>query len=267
MMLSPWIAALVAIFTWWFFTGVILLIVRTCDIGKEVAHSRSVFLSIPFAALGVAGFVISAQELTTTNVYIAFISALLVWGWIELAFLAGIVTGPERTACPNDIKGWDRFYRAYSILMHHELLLVSSLLVVVVICANATNTVGMWTYLILYAARISAKLNLFFGVPQINTEFVPKPLEHLKSYFTQGRITIAFPIGVTLLSLAFACFTERWIASETSAQAVGFALLTSMAALAAIEHWLMVVPLPDAKLWRWMLPKPTTVKTGDSHEL
>ena len=104
MMLSPWIAALVAIFTWWFFTGVILLIVRTCDIGKEVAHSRSVFLSIPFAALGVAGFVISAQELTTTNVYIAFISALLVWGWIELAFLAGIVTGPERTACPNNIK-------------------------------------------------------------------------------------------------------------------------------------------------------------------
>ena len=267
MMASPWIAALLAIFTWWFFTGAILLVVRTSDSGKEVAHGRSVFLSIPIAALGVAGLVISTAELNTVNVYISFISALLVWGWIELAFLAGIITGPERTICPNDIKGWDRFYRAYSTLMHHELLLAGSMLVIVIICTNGANTFGMWTYLILFVARISAKLNLFFGVPQINTEFVPKPLEHLKSYFTQGRITIAFPIGVTFLSFATACFAERWTVSETSAQAIGFALLTSMAALATIEHWLMVVPLPDAKLWRWMLPTPNTAKTGDNHEL
>lgn len=267
MMASPWIAALAAIFTWWFFTGVILLIVRTSDVGKEVAHGRSVFLSIPIAALGVAGLVISATALNLTNVYVAFISALLVWGWIELAFLAGIITGPERTDCPAEMKGWDRFYRAYSTLMYHELLLVGALLVIVVICADAPNTFGMWTYLVLYAARISAKLNIYFGVPRINTEFVPRPLEHLKSYFTQGRITMAFPIGVTFLSFAVACFAERWFASTTTAQAVGFALLTSMAALAAIEHWLMVVPLPDAKLWRWMLPSPTQTKTGKSHEL
>jgi putative photosynthetic complex assembly protein 2 len=267
MMLSPWIAALVAIFTWWFFTGVILFIVRKSDGSKEVAHSRSVFLSIPFAALGVAGLFISAAELTTTKRISRFHLSTAGLGLDRIGIFGRDHNWSRTYRLPYDIKGWDRFYRAYSTLMHHELLLVSSLLVVVVICANATNTVGMWTYLILYAARISAKLNLFFGVPHINTEFVPKPLEHLKSYFTQGRITIAFPIGVTFLSLAFACFTERWIASETSAQAVGFALLTSMAALAAIEHWLMVVPLPDAKLWRWMLPKPTTVKTGDSHEL
>jgi hypothetical protein len=40
---------------------------------------------------------------------------------------------------------------------------------------------------------------------------------------------------------------------------VGFALLTAMTALALLEHWLMVLPLPDEKLWRWMLPAaPTT---------
>jgi hypothetical protein len=26
-----------------------------------------------------------------------------------------------------------------------------------------------------------------------------------------------------------------------------------------LEHWLMVVPLPDAKLWRWMLPAQKTM--------
>jgi hypothetical protein len=31
-----------------------------------------------------------------------------------------------------------------------------------------------------------------------------------------------------------------------------------MAGLALIEHLLMVVPLPDEKLWRWMLPEPRT---------
>jgi putative photosynthetic complex assembly protein 2 len=46
---------------------------------------------------------------------------------------------------------------------------------------------------------------------------------------------------------------------------VGYALLTALTALAALEHWLMVIPLPDAKLWRWMLPVPPT--TGNSNEL
>jgi len=37
---------------------------------------------------------------------------------------------------------------------------------------------------------------------------------------------------------------------------VGFALLSAITALALLEHWLMVLPVPDAKLWRWMLPAP-----------
>ena len=49
---------------------------------------------------------------------------------------------------------------------------------------------------------------------------------------------------------------------------VGFALLLALSALATLEHWLMVIPLPDAKLWRWMLPAlSSTSKTGQSHEL
>jgi putative photosynthetic complex assembly protein 2 len=37
-----------------------------------------------------------------------------------------------------------------------------------------------------------------------------------------------------------------------------FTLLTTLSALALLEHWLMVLPLPDAKLWRWMLPGSKT---------
>lgn len=266
MFTTPWSAALISIFAWWFFTGVILFIVRRSDAGDTVAHSRSVFLTIPFAALGVAGLVVSVGSLTILNVYISFISVLLVWGWIELAFLAGVITGPERRPCPPELDGWPRFYRAFDTLSYHEFLLFVTLLGILTLSANAENTFGFWTFLILFGARISAKLNLFFGVPRINTEFVPVPIQHLKSYFRKGPITFAFPIGVTLLSLAAGCFAERLISADTLVEAIGFSLLTAMAALAALEHWLMVIPLPDAKLWRWMLPEPTTTK-GKSHEL
>jgi hypothetical protein len=31
--------------------------------------------------------------------------------------------------------------------------------------------------------------------------------------------------------------------------------LSALTALALLEHWFMVLPLPDEKLWRWMLPE------------
>ena len=268
MMTSPWSAALLAVFSWWFFTGMILLVVRRADRRGATAHSASVVLAVPLLALGVAGLVVSGSTLSVANVYIAFFSVLLVWGWIELAFLSGIIMGPERRPCPPGLTGWPRFMRAWHTLSHHEMLLLFGLLIVTMTTAHAPNTLGFWTYLVLFVARISAKLNLFFGVPRINTEFVPKPLDHLKSYFRQGNVTPAFVLGVTFLSFATACFAERLFTAEEVAMQVGFALLLALSALATLEHWLMVIPLPDAKLWRWMLPAlPSTSKTGQSHEL
>lgn len=275
-MTTTWLAAMTAVFAWWFFTGAILLVVRRADAGDvaraarsepKVAHGRNVFLSVPLFALGFAGLWISAQEMSVANAYVAFVSTLLIWGWIELAFLAGIITGPERRPCPAALRGYPRFARAWDTVSHHEMLLACAMLAVVVITAHAENTVGLWTYIILFTARISAKLNLFFGVPRINTEFVPAPLLHLKSYFRQGPITAAFPLGVTFLSVSAAFFAERLITAQTPAETTGFALLTALAALATIEHWFMVIPLPDAKLWRWMLPDTTTTRQDQTHEL
>ncbi len=268
MLTTPWIAALVAVFAWWFFTGAILLMVRQADGGRDGAHRKVVVLTVPLFALGVAMLAVSATAMTVEYVYAAFLAVLLIWGWIELAFLSGIITGPERRPCPAGLTGWARFARAWHTLSHHELLLLMGMLIVTVATTGAENTVGFWAYLVLFVARISAKLNLFFGVPRINTEFVPLPLEHLKSYFRQGNATAALFAGVTGLSIATASFAWAMIAADTVAVAVGFALLTALAALATLEHLLMVVPLPDAKLWRWMLPAlPSTSKTGQSHEL
>jgi putative photosynthetic complex assembly protein 2 len=115
---------------------------------------------------------------------------------------------------------------------------------------------GLYTFLVLFLARISAKLNLFYGVRKINTEFLPQPLAHLPSHFRIARLNWVFPISITGLTAATWFWLERLAAAATPAEVAGYALLAALTALALLEHWLMVLPLPDEKLWRWMLPAP-----------
>ncbi len=257
-MTAHWTAAVLAIFVWWFATGAIMLAVRWADRAGGGAHGMVVFAGVPLLSLGVAAVVLSLSSVTVWGVYAGFLGALAIWGWIEMAFLAGIIAGPERRECPPGLAGWARFGRAWGTVAHHELALALGLMVLVMVTSGAVNQIALWSYLILFVARILAKLNLFFGVPRINLEFVPVQLTHIKSYFRRGPITVMFPVAITVLSFVVAGLAHRLVTADTDMQAAGFTLLSALAALALLEHWLMVVPLPDAKLWRWMLPAPKT---------
>jgi len=251
------IAAVAAIFLWWFSTGVILLAVRRAD--RSGRHLATVVLGLPLLLGGGWAVLVSLQMPTLGGVYLGFLGALAVWGWIELAFLAGVITGPMRQDCLPGLSGKPRFFRAFATVAHHELLLTLGLLLLVLVSAGAENQMALATYLILYVARIFAKLNLFFGVPRINLEFIPRRLIHLKSYFRRGPVTLAFPAAITVLTALIAVCAERLWFATSEMTIVGYGLLTTLAALALLEHWLMVIPLPDAKLWRWMLPAPKTM--------
>lgn len=266
--MGVWGASLIALFTWWFATGAILYVIRRADRTGGNAYNVAVFMSVPVLALGVAGVIVSAADSGMTGLFKGFFGALAIWGWIELSFLSGVITGPERSDRPEGSSGADRFWRAWDALAHHEILLLAGLAFIVMATTGSDNTIAFWTYAILFFARISAKLNLFFGVPRINFEFLPVPLQHLRSHMTKGPITAFFPFSITLLTFAAACFAQLLMTSQTHVEATGFALLTSLSALALLEHWFMVIPLPDAKLWRWMLPerKRTTAKE-DAHGL
>jgi len=266
--MSVWVACLIVLFTWWFATGVILYVIRQADRTGGNAYNVAVFLSVPVLALGVAGVILSASDTGLSGLYKGFLGALGIWGWIELSFLSGVITGPARGGCPEGVTGAPRFWRAWDALAHHEVLLLAGLAFVVVATGGAENHIALWTYAILFFARISAKLNLFFGVPRINFEFLPVPLQHLRSHLRRGPITAFFPLSVTALTFAVACFALALTSTTDPVAQTGFALLTSLSALALLEHWFMVIPLPDAKLWRWMLPaqKRITAKE-DAHGL
>lgn len=268
---SPWFAALFALFAWWFSTGAILLVVRHADRSGRDAHLRTVILGLPLLAAGIWGFHVTQHQTTVQAAYLGFLSALAVWGWIEMAFLSGVITGPNRHVCPPHATEWERFIRAWGTIAYHEMLLIGTVIVMGFAAVEAEHGFGLWTFIVLFFARVSAKLNLFFGVRKVNTEFLPSTLRHLPSHFRIRQMTWAFPIFVTLITLALGCWLERLYAARTPAEVAGFALLAAITALALLEHWLMVLPLPDEKLWRWMLPAPKpTLETRtreDAHGL
>jgi putative photosynthetic complex assembly protein 2 len=146
MLHSPWIAALIALFLWWFSTGAILLAVRRAD--KEGAQARlwAVLWNLPVLILGGVGFFDTLSNDSVAGVYVAFLSALALWGWIELAFLTGVITGPVNQPLPEAAPEWERFIRAWGTIAYHEMLLAFTLIAMIFASYGAENKFGLWTF-------------------------------------------------------------------------------------------------------------------------
>lgn len=257
-MTDAWIAGIIALFMWWFATGILLWRVRYADNAGGDAHFRSVIYGLPMLFAGIVGLHLSLTDTSVTGVYCAFLSALGIWGWIELAFLSGAITGPNIRPCPPNTPLLDRFQRAVGTIAYHEALLIAALVLIGYASYNMPNHFSFLTFAVLFFARLSAKLNLFLGVPRINVEFLPRPLAHLASHFRYAKMNSFFPIAVTALTFAAGCWMERAISADTQPRQIGFILLAALTLLALLEHWFMVLPLPDQHLWRWMMPAQKT---------
>jgi len=160
------LAALFAVFIWWFSTGIVLLLDRLPHGALRWGHWLSSLLALTaFVAL-----THTARELTVANAYCAFTSALLVWGWHELSFLSGWVTGPRKTALAPGTTGWPRFVESVRAILWHELAILAVGVAIVVVTWGQPNQVGTMTFLVLWVMRTSAKLNLFFGVRNLSDE-------------------------------------------------------------------------------------------------
>ena len=271
MLHDPWIAAFVALFLWWFSTGAILVVVKFVDRRGLRAGCIATLAALPMLAAGVWGIWATRDVVSEGAVYHGFLSALAIWGWIEMAFLTGTITGPNSHALPDAVAPWERFIRAWGTIAYHEMLLAATTIALAFYCWEAANPFGFWTFALLFGARISAKLNLFLGVPKINTEFLPRALAHLPSHFRIAPGNWLFPMSITGLTLVVAWWLVLLYSAPTVPELIGYALLSALTALALLEHWFMVLPLPDEKLWRWMLPAPKPIQekttTEDAHGL
>jgi putative photosynthetic complex assembly protein 2 len=204
------------------------------------------------AAAGVFGLLwvaYTAGDPGPTAAYFSFIGALAVWGWHELAFLTGAVAGTRRGHA-SGARGWARFREGTAAVIHHEIALAVTAVLLVSLSWGEPNQTGAAAFAILFALRLSAKLNIFLGVPNISDELLPAHLAYLKSYFGSPRLTPALA-----LSLAGSLALAVWLGQRamTSGEA-GAALLFALAALGALEHLFLALPLRDGALWRWAIP-------------
>jgi len=240
-----------AVFLWWIGTGGILVAVGLPRRALALVHAAS----LPVLALAVIAFDWAAAQPGMVGVYAGFAAAIAVWGWHEFAFLTGAVTGPRRSPCPEGATEWERFRFAVAALAWHEIALAATAVLLAALTWLDPNQFGLWTFLLLFLARISAKLNVFLGVPNLTEAFLPDEIAHLKSYFRRRPMNLFFPVSITVLMLAVGCFAERAWEAGTPWELAGFTLLATLTVLALIEHWLLVLPLRDAALWQWMLPE------------
>jgi putative photosynthetic complex assembly protein 2 len=249
-MMELLLPALFTVFAWWFSTGVILYLdglpLRTFRISLAGATL--------LALLALWGLSATAADDSVTAAYLAFLCALMVWGWQEMAFLMGLVTGPRRTPSAPDAKGLRRFLSAVMAILHHELAIICGAALIAAATWGGENLVGLWTYLLLWVMRLSAKLNLFLGVPNLAEEFLPDHLAYLQSYFRRSPMNLLFPISVTAGTVGTVLLFQAATAEGASAANVaGFTFLATMLALAVLEHWFLVLPIPSVLLWAWSL--------------
>jgi putative photosynthetic complex assembly protein 2 len=244
-------AVLYAIFLWWFSTGAILWLDRR----PRNTYALSLVGGSMVGAAAIFGLVHTMTQTSPRAAVIAFTSALGVWGWHELSFLTGFISGPRKTSCPPGATGWRRFVLASSTLIYHEIALILTGGVLWAILHTQPNKVGLWTFGVLLVSRLSSKFNLFLGVPNFSTEFFPDHLRYLTSYLRKGPINALFPVSIAAgCALAWAEAAPALRPDATPFEVVGYSLVLALTALALIEHAFMVLPLHDAALWRWALP-------------
>jgi putative photosynthetic complex assembly protein 2 len=242
--------AFYAVFAWWFATGVILLL----DGLRPTTFRWSMAGATVLLAVACWGLATSAADPSPAGAYLAFTCALLAWGWVELSFLTGWLTGPRKTPCAPGCRGWPRFRAALGAVLWHELTILAGLALVLALTWGGPNQVGAGTFLILAAMRLSAKLNVFLGVRNLAESFLPDHLSHLRSFFRKRPANALFPFSVGGSTLACALlFGEAGGSDADPFRIAGFTLLGTLMALAVLEHWFMVLPLPFEALWRWAL--------------
>lgn len=238
-----------ALFLWWFSTGVILYLNGLPQ--RTYRASLLVATLLMLALVALVFLVRDRQDLW--GAYLGFTAGVLIWGWLEMVYFMGLVTGPHKEPCAAGCVGWERFRLALGTSLYHELLLLLIAAVLIAITWGAANQLGTWTFVILWLMRWSAKLNLFLGVPNLNEDWLPEHVRFITSYLRKRPMNLLFPVSVSVATVIMSLLVEAALELPPSGfSGVALILAATLLALAILEHWFLVLPLADGALWSWV---------------
>ncbi len=249
-MLEIGCAILFAVFLWWASTGAILFL----DGLPRRTYAASMAAMSAIAVVAAAALWWTKGDAGSGAVVTAFAAALALWAWNEMAFLMGYITGPRRRPATPGVGGMARFLESSATLISHEIAIALTAGLIWLLVRDGANLFGLWTFLVLWVMRLSTKINIFLGAPNVTEDFLPPHLAYLSSYFRKRPMNGFFPISVTLATLATAGLAHLAVAPGIGpGEVLGYSLVAALAALAVLEHWLLFLPLPAQRLWAWSL--------------
>ena len=242
----------VVVILWFVSTGLVAMLNHRL----RQSFGRALIIAGVCAFGGLALLVLTSHLTAIWSVYASFLGGLLIWAWHEISFLTGAVAGSHRNSCPEGAKGWQRFSMATMALIHHEIAIAMTAALLLSLAAMTANPTGAYAFALLAIFRLSSKLNIYRGVPNMSDELLPAHLDYLKSYFgpRQLRPTLLLSI-VAILAIAL-YFGFAAVQAGTAHETVSAGLLCCLSLLAALEHFFFAIPFRDSRLWQWALGEP-----------
>lgn len=239
---------------WFVSTGLVAMIHHRL----RQSFGRSMIIAALSAMIGLALVIFSAHSPDVWGAYVSFAGGLLIWSWHEISFLTGAVAGTHRDICPPNARGWQRFSLATTALIHHEIALAMTAALLLSLGAVTANSTGAFAFALLLLFRLSSKLNIFWGVPNMSDELLPAHLDYLKSYFGAKRLRPMLVVSTAMIVGLGAYFGFVTLNAMQPGSAVQAGLLSCLCLLAALEHLFLAVPFRDSALWGWALERPGT---------
>lgn len=247
---------LYTLFLWWFSTGIIFLVYRRSR--KFVQRS---FMGGTLALIVAFIGIITTRALShPRDVYLAVTCAVMVWAWQVASYYLGFVTGPHNKHYLIHDAGWERsvmnrFRLALHFSIYHELLAAATGLLIAALVWSSANRWALWMYLALWLMHISARLNVFLGVRNFRIELLPQQMHYMGSLLGKRQVNVLFPFSVVAASVVALLLFHQGLQVETDpAHRAGYMIVGMMILLGAIEHWMLVLPIPAAILGLGILP-------------
>ena len=115
-----WLALFVTLSLWWLFTGLALISAHQRPPIKNLLFGLSTVVAIGC----IASVPYISVDPSLGAILFGFLFALLIWAWLELMFLMGIVTGPNKSLAPPGLGLGQKFKRALATMIYHEVVVI-----------------------------------------------------------------------------------------------------------------------------------------------
>jgi putative photosynthetic complex assembly protein 2 len=226
---------------WWLVTGLIVATQR-----DQLTRAVALGLAIALAALGLRLTWRTRDELTARGAQLAFIGGAFLWIFVQTTFYGGWLVGPE-LAIPASA-GPTPALAIHAIGATAWNMALAAAAFGWCYAVHGRNNMGWLTVGAFWACDQLAKLNVFLGVANPGTHFLPDHLSFLVAYFGPQRNSLLLPVSVAVVG-ALAAWLFRRVARDRDGFArEANALLAVLLALAALEMLLLGLPL-QVPLW------------------